>query len=564
MMKEKKESIDVSKRIIRPIFIIILLMFVITSGALGFVLGRRAAGESLGAQLDTIPLIPPQSANPDDMGDEITHFLSARIQSLTGEYLRSSGDVTDAGGKLLPNVVLKLGSKAEEKSDSEGVFRFSDIQTGTYTLKAVDSDKHIIAGTEITFDFNESREVKIEVSEAGLPVVTLPDNTRMLELTVELDGDKMNINEESSYVTTADYELITFDDKALAMSSEGFTITPSGNLIAPEGFIVFPESKEAITPDGYIEKQSISNVIAPMMTITEDEKIETDGGFTINPDSSVDDGETILYPEKNAPIIIEENEAEKVEIEEDYVPEPATPSPKPTDNPASEEDESSGSETEEPDTSDVESGGISDESENDNPTPEPGPSEPDSFIAESVDGGVRWQQQTAVDLFKNRVDRGRTVSKTVQIADDDDGRIKEVPVIEPGAHGYYRFRIINDNDFAVEYQMRISEVTFHLPLRYSLYRDNDNFNYMYGATVDTDMALTSLISIQPHSEIIYRLEWEWPYDALDWRGRAENDKQDLLYAEMSDREYMVSLDIAATQKEESRFGDDTRYQGERK
>ncbi len=551
---KKTDSRNKTDRLLRPLFIIILFAFVITSGLLGFVMGKNATGELRGTQLDTIPLMAPTSLSASDVGDEITHFLSARVRSASGEYLKSVGEAIGADGTPLPNIVLKLGSKAEEKSDSEGVFRFSDIQSGAYTLKAVDTSKRVIATTEVTFDFNRSRELIADLSAEDKPRLVLPDNTRMLELTVKLEGEKILISEDDSYVTTTDYDLITFKSKALSMDSAGMTVTPSGNLIVPEGYVIFPESMDVITPEGYIERQSHERVVAPGIQITQDGRIETDSGVQINPDSSVEAGDEVYYPSEQ-PIVIKDDEVGKVDIEDDYTPVPAPPvEPAPPPISSMPEEPSPGDEGDD--------GGKDDappslpESQADEPTPSPTP--PSTFIAESVDG-VSWQQQSAVDLFSKRIDSsGKVISKSINTRKAE----AQTPIIEPGAKGYYLFRLINDNDFAIEYQMKLTEQTFHLPLLYSLYSESGRINYMSANEISGDGTLMAdAVRIPGKSEVVYRLDWEWPYQTSDKKRRSALDAQDTEVAVDDDRAYMIAIDISATRKDIVNPDDETRYPG---
>lgn len=564
--------------ILPPLLIVLSLVFVLSSGVLGFALGSRATGNPLGEHLDTIPLIPPSSSDITENGDEVTHFLSAKIKSETGHLLKSEGDIFDEDGNLLPNVKIKLGSKEEQSSDSEGIFRISDIRTGAYTLKVIDGNRRVLAASEILFDFTESRVVEADLSVGAEMKITAPDNARMLELSINIEGNELSLEKDSSYITTNDYDIIGFNGKMAETKEDSVVLTEFGNLVLPDGQIITLADGEIITTEGYIERINTAVPIIPGIVMNDEDEIVMDSGETILPDMTIRDNEgNEIRPDEN-PVEISDEGAGDLGMEKDYVPEPKEPEkvPEASAEPEPEEAESVPEEIIEPPE---ETEGIV-ESEDDaaegnglkagvqetpaptpSPTPEPAPTPtPDPNFSVATEGGAPWTQQSMIDLFSNRL--------ADAVAQGSGGRTRDMfptEIIGPGDEGYYVFRLKNDNSFDIEFQLGVHEQTLHIPMVFSLFSHKDHIPLTYGEQMTDDgTMLTDKVVIPANTAMVYRLEWIWQYESTDRNLISKMDKIDTQLGGSDEKQYIISLDIYAERYDKIKVDDDTRYPGIRK
>lgn len=564
-MKEKKNGRRV-KSFLRPLLIFLLLAFVLSSGVLGFILGRNAADEQYGTHRDTILLIPPQSG--EEM--EETHFLSVVVKDQGGKLLKSHKDEDDQS-----TVSLKLGSRDEELSDPTGVFRFDNIKTGIYNIETLSEDKEVLASSEVAILFSEDTAVEMDLSNEELQKIFMPTNVRMIELTIKIDGGKLSVIEDESRVTMSN-EIVTFSSKKLSLSDGNVAVTPLGNILDSNGYLMIAPSGEVINPNGVVERQSESKAIMPNVEVSSDGDISV-GGETgniaeIKPDGSVTDGEKEIILEDDI-IIITDDGIDKVTPDEDYAP-PEGPSENGDEDNTNQgteleseaekpaEEGTEGNQSEEKPEKKPESG-LGSELEPDReeatpspsptpePTPLPTPTPNDKWGVSDKETGISWTQQSTIDLFSRRWDNNRDYNTKNDL-------------IEPGAEGYYLFTLKNDNDFAIEFELELLEQNFHLPIRYSLFNNLDNKQYAerVEADKDTGVYLTPTVEISAHSETSYRLEWLWVYDLGKKTDEVDTELGKL---PLDKREYQIALNINAGQKiSDFEPDEDTKYPGMKK
>ena len=610
-----------------------MIAFVATSGFVGFRLGRNAA-LGAGALVDTIVLSPDQSLAQGRA--EITHFLSGRLQQPGGD------PCADATVRLLE-------SGKSDETDARGKFFFSDVRTGANTLEVFDGAGTLLGRTTLTLRFEEGATPAIEQNN-----LTLPQDVRMLEVTLTLDAEQQSVSldEAASCAVTSAGTVVNFSGQALRLSAGSTSVVPGGDIVTDGGYVLLPSKAVAITPwggrqdltptgvaeqpEGDEGAQNEAAVVIhpeeqpgeeepssetpnestpeeqqpgeeepssktpnestpeeqpgeeepsseapnestpeeqpgedepsseapnesspeeqpgedepsseapnentpeeqpgdsdtpgiPGVSFGEDGDVILDNGAQIAPDGTVTvPDEDPVGPSDDVVVIPPEGPAEVLpELPETYEPEPM---PEPTAPPAEDAQ------------TDVDGDPIEDGEETEEPTPEPEPTPTPEPVT------ISWDQQSLVDLFQNRTS-GEELG-TAKVKDSATGEEREVPVIAPGSSGYYDFNLQNNADYNIRFTLSISEGSFHLPILYSVRDFDTNFVYQGDSKVYTDGSpiTTDYITIPPHSERRYRLEWNWQMD--DWLAPWWDNQFDTAAAAMEDRTYLVSVGIHAQQ-----------------
>ncbi len=585
-----------------PLFgLLILLMavFMATSGLLGFQLGKSAV-HGTGELIDTIVLSPEQSLAGG--GDEITHFLSGRL-------------LYPDGSPCTGVTVCVKDSPLSDETNERGKFFFSGVTTGDHTLEVLDKEGELLADAAVSLWFQKSGKACIDITVSKGTSVEMPDDTRMLELTLTMDAEdgSLTLEDKDSYLVTVGGNVIDFSGKALELESTGISVVPGGDVVTGDGYALLPSDAMVVTPWGSVyrnEEIQMPGVLPDKMAVEEDGSVVLDSGVTIKPGGEVvlPDTDETVGPADNVVIIDNDGAQELPELPGDYIPSDETPGgeiPEPSQTPeetAGPSPENSGgspspapSDETGPSPSPSDNGGAAPSPSGEasptpsqqpdgtvpatpspspaaeepvpvdapdpqedpgpdlapEPTPEPTPAPtpepaatPEPFGISSLRTGFSWSQESVVDLFSNRTSGQELGEKLV---DDGHGNMVPTPVIAPGSAGYYDFKLQNNANYAIRFTLSISECSFHLPILYSVRDLEDNYLYQGGSKVNTDGSAisTGYILLPPHSERRYRLGWEWQYE--DWLAPWEDDVYDTQAAYGDDRTYMVSLDIDAEQ-----------------
>lgn len=449
----------------RWLLLLLLLLLLITSTIVGFILGRKAGPAPLGQIIDTILLTPEDSSH--DAGNpeaQATFHLSGRVFYSNG---------TPAAGHT-----LELHSDpVTAVTDSKGGFLFANVPEGEHTIAVLNRDGSIAARRDVdVVRSSDSQAVSLNLQDDGKYTIELSIDVRVLEIEIELGTGELYINPEFSYAT-ADGSVIT--PSGAALFQDGVTVTPAGNIYLADGNVVFPGgSKEDPT---YI-LQPDNTVIIDRGMVSGDIIVDPDGTVSLPDGTVIEPGGLISPPEnKNDP------------------PESSSPddSSQPVQDPSQETNPDSSPRPEEP------SGGASsapsspDPSEDDDPVLPPVTDEGSLQVsAENKDGGfTHWQQHCMIDLFYNR-----STGQTETIA--------------PGSSGYYLFQLKNTRKKNVTVTLSIAEEdgSPHIPLRFSL-RPQDQETGAASGTLTEDDTLSLQARIESGADIVYQLDWEWPYDS---------------------------------------------------
>lgn len=571
MDREPKQNRKMGS-ILPSVLFLLAVTFAVSTGMLGFVLGRSASGGT-GELMDTIVLSPDRGVSG---GEEVTHFLSGRVLYPGGSPCAGA------------TVRLKNSDKTDE-TDDRGKFFFSDIRAGSHTVEVLDSQGRLMADSSVTLSFQEGGEIRTDVTAE--PVFELPANTRMLEVTLTVDETASSLEfEQDGYVITAGGDVADFSGRMMESRADGYSVLPGGDVVSSSGYAMLPSEAVLISPGGSVlqtEELTEEETAQAGMALQANGEVLLGDGTVVKPDGAVEGQEGTVGP---APcmILVENGSAQEVPDLPDASPAQEDLQGTASLNESSQSEDSSPSGVSEesslpaadpsslPDGDTVASSSVPEESAVEEivqnalspenalgaePTPTPTP-EPFS-VADGENFGQVWNQESIVDLFAHRVTGAELGEREIR---KENGEVKEVPVIAPGSSGYYDFKLKNDADYDIRFSLSIAENSFHLPILYSL-RDGEN-NRLYKGRgklkADGSAVTTDYVVLPAHSERRYRLKWEWQYE--DWLSPWEDDVIDTEAASKSDPTYIVSVSIHAEEMAmlASGGGEGARYPGKTK
>ena len=522
---------------------LLFLIALISSGIVGYLLGLKAGPVEGGQLIDTILLAPEDEP---DAKPEVSTILH-----LTG-HVRYS-DATPAAHRT-----LELHSDPMRiMTDSLGNFLFHHVPMGEHSLSVLNDDGSVAARRDIVLDRKQDAAgISIKSQESGVYTVELAVNVRMLEIAIELDDQDYYINPEYVTYETVDGMVVTPTGRASVL--DGPVVTPAGNVCLSDGTIVLP-GRDAQTPvavilpdDTVVYPEGVLNAgevqIAPDGTVTlPDGTVVTQGGNIVRPDgqSYVPGGSGVIITEEDViPVGGAGQEAggselqgtetdgtgqDSDEAEEESsaqtVPESLEGQTEPSyggesggngtggDSVPGESTTASGNGT----GSQGETGGNQDgdsgnqggshggDSGTTGPTrpempeePSTGPSagDPDRGSLDVLGqvGGtaeyLSWTQTDRIDLFYNR--------------DNPDSPV------QPGAKGFYRFRLKNTRKEPLAITLTLAEDGNHLPLEFVLTPMSGDKISAKGSLEGYRSSLELKTAIDADAETDFRLDWEWP------------------------------------------------------
>lgn len=508
-----------------PLSAMVMVLFValtLTSGMVGFLLGRNASGSS-GELVDTIVLSPGEESL---RGQETVRYLSGRL-------CHSSGDPVSGA------TVLLVDTENSDVTDSQGKFYFSGVQAGDHRLEVKSSSGDTVTEMELTLDFSGS--VSADFS-GGSTSFQMPEDARMLEFTLTMGEDSvLEVEAESAYFVTRDGKIVDFAGSALKVSPPARAVLPEGSLVSAQGDVLLPAKGVVVPAEGSPVPVSPGEEAISGVVVEKDGSVKIEDGSTLSPDGelTLPDGETVTVGDNV--ILVEDGEAEEVpQLPEEYAP----PAKVPVSPPAQ---SSSG------------------QSPADAPDREPESSlPPESSETETWQGldaidaetGISWKQRSAIDLFKHRTE-----------AFSDRAPAGGTQVVAPGSKGYYEFRLENPENFDIAYTLCMEEHSFHLPIRYSMINEDTNYSYLYREKISSsDQALQSKQIVIPANSVQhFRIDWEWEYE--DWYAQERDNALDLAAGKAGstkNRTYLVSITLNASQiikEPEISYDGDFRYPG---
>ncbi len=541
-------------RFLSPFLFLVMMGFSVTTGILGYQLGKNGSGSS-GELLDTI-VLSSKGVN------EVAHFLSGRLQR--------EGEASPKG------LEARLqGTQRSCKTDDRGSFYFSRVGSGSYILEVLEGENSL--GTTPFSLYFTGDEIRIEQTEDGEMIFYLPEDVRLFEIAFFLSEDgTLEIQLENCYFVTADGEMTDLEGVSVSTGDGVTAVTPSGNIAAGDR-VILPGPQVVIYHDEEVPLAAFAD---------EDGEIETgeDGSVTVGGDTTVTPDGDVVPPEdpdggEEPPVVVEDGEvtpfadAAKPSVPTVFnVPYRRPVAPAPTWAPASTETpgESSGPEVSGGESSGSTSSGGTSSGEGSSsqpggegessgmpevtPTPTPTPKGMEIWDKESM---ISWEQQSAIDLFRRRTD-GLNLG-------EEDGK----PLIAPGSSGYYDFKLKNPDEFDIYFRVKAEELSFHLPILYSVKNLETGEYYLFQSKTGYEgkaagAISTSNVKLPAGQEMCCRLEWEWQYE--DWYVPEKDDAIDTSAAQAEDRTYLLALHIFAEQIDPDKVDHpdgDTKYPGKR-
>lgn len=220
---EEKEN---KKKKLRWLPVLFLLTF-LTSCIAGYILGKNAGSVPTGQIIDTILLSPEKE--PEKKTETILH--------LSGQAVYNNG--TPAAGRT-----MELHSTPiRTVTDENGFFLFPNVEEGEHTVSVLNEDGTVVAQRAISLSREDSiAGADVVLQDSGSYVIQLSVNVRLLEITVELDGEELYINPER--LTWASSDGMVTTPAGTASAAERPVVTPCGNVCLSDGTIVFPGGKE--------------------------------------------------------------------------------------------------------------------------------------------------------------------------------------------------------------------------------------------------------------------------------------------------------------------------------
>ncbi len=491
------------------IFLPILLLFVsITSFLAGTHIGR-ATDHRLGQMLDTIVLSPENEAvNPN------------RIDF--------SGQIFYTDGTPCANRVIELHSDPKRTTtDSEGVFHFEDVETGTHKLSMLDETGQPENQVEIQIDRLSGIRTGQVTGNAQAYQLAVSGNVISVHIRLQLD---------ESHGMTVSPDVYTREAGAdQYRDSSGNTADPVEERPVGQTEEI-PESGEGLIAQENRTDQAAGQIQPISPSEQNHSSAETEAAPSAGSEASVESpeqpSETISATEGTGEIQTQPGNSGSDSGSSHETARPTTPDtpstgPDPTEpvKPTDPTEPSKPTDPVEPSrpTDPTEPSKPTDPTEPSEPTEPVEPDQPADVQVQEKNGPV-WQQNTEISLFADRTGAG------------EDRKLM------PGSKGSYEFLVSNRNSYGIQYQLQITapDGQLLLPLRYRLKSDD---RYLCG---DQDTWLTAkelsaaAVTLEPGEEKEYLLEWQWLF-------AGGNDVLDTKIGSAADLEYRVIVMIHAEQ-----------------
>lgn len=489
------------------LLVVLLLAFVLSSGVMGFQLGRSAARSS-GKLVDTIVLSPGDSVY---RRQEVLHFLKGKLQ------LRS--------GAACAGMTVTLGDASRsDVTDEHGNFYFTDVRSESYALSVSDEQGNAVGETQLKLDFSTGKEISADGGS-----FSMPEDARLLEVTLTVEDDKtVTVEQDGACFVTRDGQIVNFDGAAIKLEDDEQAVTPGGNLVNSWGYVLLPSEQIVFTPQGEQITTEVGSETLAGTVVEEDGSVDMEEGTVILPGGGVELPTGEIIGGDKFVIITDDGETDEMEqLPDSYAP----PQPQPEQTPAQDEPISS------------------------QPQPTPTPAPVDNVGLIISDGEVIWQQESIIDLFA----REKKVSGITGKSEDLEY------AAAPGSKGYYDFCVKNDKDYDILYTFEFCEPDYegalHLPIRYSLVNSQTNESYLYRERIGSLNLYSETFRITAGSEQYYRIDWEWEYE--DWFRPERDDAIDTAAAQ-SGKDYVVYIRVNAAMtapQPSTPWEGDTRYPG---
>ena len=438
-----------------------------------------------------------------------------------------SGQVRYSDRSAFANGNVELHSEAKKTTtDDKGWFLFEEVTPEEHKLTVFDKSGNELASASIDLKQLDSKtELNIEKDKDGKYRIELSVDTRYLELAIELRDHQLIISADNTYAVNDTGKV--YNDKGVLDSKDGYILLPSGTVITDGNDIIrFPYILDS--DDAVSEVPKDGTILDDGTKVDGDGTITLPDGTVIDKDGTITDNDGNEYqPDDNGPIHIKpDGDIEPIKPtppkDEDNKSDENNPTTPPDHNNSDNPDISDPETPVDPDNPDITDPDIP--VDPDTPINPDNPDKPDipddqepnhddsSF---NVTGQIKntigdwtnpWRVNTSIDLFHNQ---SGGVSKYKN----------GMPVIQPGSSGYYIFQIENKRDTLLDLEIYIKEATYHLPMRYRLapihnYDESLPANLKWTDSVSLDKkTIIQSSQVGIGKNVLYRLEWEWPYES---------------------------------------------------
>ena len=405
-----------------------------------------------------------------------------------------SGQIRYSDKSAFANGNVELHSEVKKTTtDEKGWFLFEEVTPEEHKLSAFNQDGKELATALINLKQLDSKtELNINKDKDNKYHIEVSVDTRYLELSIELKDNLLIINSNNTYAVNDEGKV--YNHKGVLNSEDGYIILPSGTVITDGNNIIhFPN---VLTPDNTVIDIPEEGIILDDGTQVDGEgNITLPDGTVIDKDGTITDNDDDEYiPDDDTP----------VHINPDGGIEPIKPTPPVP--PSNDDDENKG-DKDNPDVTDPDTPVDPVDPDDKEPNHNDSTFNVTGQIKNNIGSWTNpWRVDTSIDLFHNQ---------SGGVSNYKNG----VPIIQPGSSGYYLFQIENKRETALELEIYVQETTYHLPLKYRLAPISN-----YDESLPTDMNWTNSVSLKDKTVIrsgqvatgktvLYRLEWEWPYES---------------------------------------------------
>ena len=508
------------KRFVPLLFLVLLLLFIISSVIAGILLGNRTDHGKK----------PPEDSFVIGDGEE------------TEDRLHLAGRITYKDGTPFAEGNLELHSQVRTgKTDSQGWLLFGDVESGSHSLFVLDEEGKTLAEIKVELVRNpetEYSQLRIERTAENQYRCLISPEIRFMELDMEFNRGALTIRMDKT--AAVDREGIVNLTGDVLDARQGAVVLPSGTTILPDGrllhgvIMILPDNQIVTIPGGGVTLEDGTKIM-------ENGEITLVDGTVIGPNGIRIQGQEEGFPEYPVQLKPEAGKGESGLL--------------PTAQAVREEDkeqaggqrdggEEKQSETAEPESRQEEStkppeemGRQPDKVESDDPSETLAPDYGDLGVYYEENGVWNdWKTERSIRLFDYAKNQGSTASEAL-------------PVIQPGSSGYYPFQVTNSfSSHTVKIRVTVTEEKLHLPLRFRLVTVSGNgqstavsdwSSPLAGSRTGTVVA--SANASPPGSTVLYHLEWLWPYEG----GRDRQDTAASMLSSEDSRTYSLKLEINA-------------------
>lgn len=463
MDKEKDEEEKKKRKYLIIIFFLIIAVIVSNCLLLGIIASRSK--KYTGKVLNTIVLDPNQD-------EELPLSLCGRL--------------VDQNGKGIKDYTIELHSDPRRDiTDNVGDFFFYNVEEGSHTLAALDSNNNEKAKASLKINKQDSKDFKaINLdSKTNSIEITLANNTLVLEFDIQLNEDGT---------------LTILDNSVNALCNDGTMYSLNGSKKINDNEVIISSHGSLLLPDGSVDLHAENAILYNGIYVTEEGKVYykeseissnslPDGYVLLEDKLTLKDG-TVIDLSKNKTIL-----KDNTEIKDSTITLPD---------------------------------GTSSTISNVTTTPSGTTFIPSNTIT-NQDTSNKEEQK--VEVIDKRTDTSWAQLSTIQLFDTKEK-------LHPGSEGSYSFYVKNGRDSQVRYQMNISEENHeagNIPLEYQIVDNTGKSVLDQDKWLSANEIKQAWVNLNTKGIVNYTLKWRWPYEG--------HDNQDTTLGNASNSEHKIHV-----------------------